>query len=333
MASEIQDAEKSLRYFARIQNDISRRLSHEVRKSYPPNLYEPIKYALNLRGKRLRPLLTIISCEAVGGSVPECIDAAVAIEMLHCFTLVHDDIMDGDRFRRGKPTIHERWDSNVAILTGDALIALAYQALLRVDSLDLNSIIRIFSRGIVEVCEGQSLDKDFESIDGVSTNEYLRMIHWKTAILLSISAEIGAILGNGTEAGIIALKKFGTNLGMAFQIQDDLLDIVAEEELLGKDLGSDLAQGKKTYPLLLFKERAPREYDRVMERIRKRGKITTRELTHVKRCLEDNDIITDIEREVHRLISRACGIVRKAEPPLRSHQLIAYAGMIENRVY
>ncbi len=232
------------------QQLINQRLAETVYNRQPAVLYQPIDYVLEGGGKRLRPILVLLSCAAVGGKPDAALDAAVAVELLHNFTLVHDDIMDEDDTRRGRPTVHTKWEPALAILAGDGLFALAYQALLRTQSPRIHEIARIFTDGILGVCEGQALDLDFETRKTVSMAEYLEMIQLKTAELLNVSARVGALVGGGTPAEVDALGDFAINLGYAFQIQDDLLDIISEQETLGKTVGSDVQQGKQTFLLI-----------------------------------------------------------------------------------
>lgn len=320
------------KHFKSIQKIIDGKLSREIRKKFPPNLYKPIHYALNLKGKRLRPVLLILAGEAAGGMKNNCFDAALAIEMLHSFTLVHDDIMDDDEYRRGKLTIHTKWDNNVAILAGDALIALAYQALHRTSSPHLSQITQIFSQGILEVCEGQSLDKDFESLKNVSLRQYIRMIGLKTGALMGISAQIGGIIGGGNPEQVQALKEYGFAVGVAFQIQDDLLDIIAEEEVWGKDLGSDLCQGKKTYPLLLLRERISTADNKIVKRILNQHSVSSKEVREIENLLQKYDIVTDTLNEVHRRILFANTILSKISDPFDDSNLIEFSKLIEGRV-
>jgi len=216
----------------------------------PRSLYDPLRYVLKGGGKRIRPVLLVLSCEAVGGTLSGAIHAAAAIEILHNFTLVHDDIMDNAGSRRGRKTVHTKWDTNIAILVGDELLALAYRELLKTTSPRMKEIAQLFTQGVVEVCEGQALDKEFESRKRVAVQDYLVMIQKKTGKLIAISAEIGGLVGSATKNELDALRTFGEFLGRAFQIQDDLLDIVGDERELGKQVGSDLQEGKKTFLLL-----------------------------------------------------------------------------------
>ncbi|MFQ5649445.1 MAG: polyprenyl synthetase family protein [bacterium] len=229
---------------------INERLANIVETQKPALLYEPIRYVLQGGGKRIRPVMVLLSCQAVGGKPEWALDAAVAVELVHNFTLVHDDIMDEDDKRRGRLTLHKKWNQALAILAGDGLFALSYQTLLRTQSARIHEITNIFTNGILAVCEGQALDLEFEKREAVGLDDYLAMIQKKTARLLAISAEIGALIGNGGADEVKALGDFANNLGCAFQIQDDLLDITSNEGTLGKTFGSDIQQRKQTYLLV-----------------------------------------------------------------------------------
>jgi geranylgeranyl diphosphate synthase type II len=211
-----------------------------------PLFYEPIYYVNTLSGKKLRPLLSLLFGLNLGAALKDLIYSATAIELLHNFTLVHDDIMDNDETRRGKPTVHAKWDIGTAILAGDGLIGLAYKKILQGQGEKTISLITLFTNAMLEICEGQALDKMFETQMRVNENRYLEMIAKKTATLIGLACEMGALIGGGSDLQITASRKFGFNVGMGFQIQDDLLDIFADENKLGKKIGSDLFMNKKT---------------------------------------------------------------------------------------
>jgi len=224
-------------------------LSHysEDNSKYPYSLYDPLNYIMQGGGKRIRPLMVFFSCEAFGGSIEKSVDAAVAIEILHNFTLVHDDIMDNADTRRGKETIHKKWSVNEAILVGDELIGLSYRSLLRTKSERIGEIVKTFTDGVIEVCEGQALDKEYETADDVKLNDYFIMIRKKTAELLKTSAIIGSIIAGANSEQIETITNYSKYLGLAFQVQDDLLDVVANEQEFGKKIGGDILEKKKTY--------------------------------------------------------------------------------------
>ncbi len=239
----------------------------------PRSLYDPIRYFLSSGGKRIRPILLIASAGASAGKrVNQVINQAAAIELLHNFTLIHDDIMDNSDLRHGKKTLHKKYDINTAILSGDNLLALAFNLLNTNLYYNECKILNEFSKAVIIVCEGQSLDKEFENRIKVSLNDYLEMIHKKTASLIYASCKIGALCGNAKNSTINSLSNFGKYLGLAFQIQDDLLDMEGDNRKFGKTLGSDLIEGKKTFLLLSALQRAKgKDSDRLAQLIKNKG--------------------------------------------------------------
>jgi len=229
-----------LKYRSRIDDAISGFIFRETR-------YEPVKYIMSSGGKRIRPVIVLFACDACGGNPDNAIGAAVAVELLHNFTLVHDDIMDNATSRRGIDTVHKKWDVSTAILAGDELIALSYKSLLQTRSGNIAEIVDIFTRGIIEVCEGQAMDKEFEARRDVSLGEYLLMIKKKTAAMIKMSASVGAMTAQASLDQTEAIGRFAEAIGMAFQIQDDLLDVYSSESEFGKKIGGDIVGHKKTY--------------------------------------------------------------------------------------
>ena len=216
----------------------------------PKGLYEPINYILTLGGKRVRPLLCLLGCDLFGSPIDRAYPAALAVEFFHNFSLLHDDIMDNAPLRRGQPTVHERYNTNTAILSGDAMLVKAYEHLCRSEVQYLPTLMAVFNKMAVEVCEGQQYDMDFETTDDVSIDHYLEMIWLKTAVLLGAALQMGAIVGGATEDEAQLLYNFGVDLGVAFQLQDDLLDTYGNPETFGKQVGGDILQNKKTFLLL-----------------------------------------------------------------------------------
>ena len=211
----------------------------------PHGLYEPIAYVLSLGGKRVRPALVLAGCEMFSGDVNDAIAPALGIEIFHNFTLLHDDIMDKADIRRGKPTVHKKWNDNTAILSGDVMQIVAYQYIAKTKTEHLKEVIDLFSAMATEICEGQQLDMNFETRTDVSADEYLEMIRLKTAVLLGAALKIGAIIGNASETDQNLLYDFGVNLGLAFQLKDDLLDVYGNSATFGKKIGGDISnQGK-----------------------------------------------------------------------------------------
>ena len=217
---------------------------------HPAELYEPISYILALGGKRLRPALLLMACDLFGGDVESAVEPALAIEVFHNFTLMHDDIMDNAPLRRGQATVHQKWNSNVAILSGDAMMVEANKLMMKVPDAILRKVMEVFNETATGVCEGQQIDMSFEQRGNVSIDEYLNMIRLKTAVLLGGTLKIGAIIGGATPADAQLLYDFGVNLGIAFQLQDDILDVYGDPDKFGKQVGGDIISNKKTYLLI-----------------------------------------------------------------------------------
>ncbi|MBP7151146.1 MAG: polyprenyl synthetase family protein [Paludibacteraceae bacterium] len=234
-------------------NEIIQIINAELNKldwdKKPEGLYRPIAYVLSLGGKRIRPSLVLMACNLFSDEVESAIAPALGIEIFHNFTLLHDDIMDKAELRRGHPTVHKKWDENTAILSGDLMQIAAYQLISQTKESNLKNVLDVFSRTAAEVCEGQQYDMDFEDRENVSPEEYLEMIRLKTAVLLGASLKIGAIVGNASNRNANLLYDFGINLGMAFQLKDDLLDVYGDEQF-GKEIGGDIVANKKTYLLI-----------------------------------------------------------------------------------
>ncbi|MEN2398231.1 polyprenyl synthetase family protein [Flavobacterium sp. MC2016-06] len=213
----------------------------------PKNLYEPIEYILGLGGKRMRPVLTLMAAEVFDANYEAALPAAMAVEVFHNFSLVHDDIMDDAPLRRGQETVHEKWDLNTGILSGDAMLILAYQYFEQYEPAVFRDLAKLFSKTALEVCEGQQLDVDFERRNDVTIPEYLKMIEYKTAVLVAAAMKMGAIVAGTSEKEAALIYDFGLNLGLAFQLQDDYLDAFGDPETFGKQVGGDIIENKKTY--------------------------------------------------------------------------------------
>ncbi len=213
----------------------------------PENLYSPIHYILQLGGKRLRPVLTLMTAEIFGTDHQKALDAALSVEVFHNFSLVHDDIMDDAPLRRGQQTVHEKWDINTGILSGDAMLIMAYQLFENYNPTTFQALAKLFSKTALEVCEGQQYDVDFETRDDVTIPEYLKMIEYKTAVLVGAAMKMGAIVAETSEENQNSIYQFGRLLGIAFQLQDDYLDAFGNPETFGKQVGGDIIENKKTY--------------------------------------------------------------------------------------
>lgn len=265
-------------YAAYLENEISGiKLAEE-----PHNLYDTLRYFLSLGGKRMRPILTLLSGEIFNIPKEECVHAALSIELFHNFSLIHDDIMDDAPVRRGKPTVHTKWNTNIAILSGDQLYIEAYHQLANYSDHRLALLLKSFNETAIEVCQGQQMDMDFESLDNVTEEGYIEMIRLKTSVLLGCALEFGAILGNQDAETRRNLYEFGVSLGIAFQIQDDILDLYGNPELFGKQVGGDILSNKKT---LLFLKAMQTGDDRFHELIRMNA--DNQKVAHAKILFEE----------------------------------------------
>jgi geranylgeranyl diphosphate synthase type II len=213
----------------------------------PAELYDPIRYTLSLGGKRIRPLLVLLGCDLFGGDIDKALAPAIGMEIFHNFTLLHDDIMDQASIRRGKDTVHKKWNSNIAILSGDTMLVLAYEYITKSEKEILPELFAVFNLTGRQVCEGQQFDMNFESREKVTLEEYIEMIRLKTAVLLGCSLKTGAIIARAPLSETEKMYRFGENLGMAFQLQDDLLDCFGDEGKFGKEIGGDILCNKKTF--------------------------------------------------------------------------------------
>ncbi|MBN1252782.1 MAG: polyprenyl synthetase family protein [Bacteroidales bacterium] len=236
--------------FKELQNIIEDNLSKIDLDISPIELYEPIKYTLSAGGKRVRPTLTLAACNLFSEDIEKSIKPALALEVFHNFTLLHDDIMDKAELRRNSATVHEKWNENIAILSGDAMSIKAYELLSDTEENHLKSVLKIFNKMAIQICEGQQFDMNFEEKNDVSEDEYLEMIKLKTSVLLATSLKIGAIVGGANENDAQNLYDFGLNLGLAFQLQDDFLDVYGDVNTFGKKIGGDIIANKKTFMLI-----------------------------------------------------------------------------------
>ena len=246
---------------------IERELAKDQFPARPSELYDPLRYFMQLGGKRMRPVLTLLSSEMFGSTAELALPQALAIEVFHNFTLIHDDIMDEAPTRRKMPTVHEKWNSNIAILSGDVLLIKAYQLLCQVEPQKLPEILEVFNKTAVEVCEGQQMDMNFEERMDVSISEYIEMIRLKTSVLLGGALEIGAIVAGASKEDRKRIYDFGQYLGIAFQIQDDILDLYADPEKFGKMVGGDVVANKKTLLYLMAVSDANSEQQAILKQL------------------------------------------------------------------
>ena len=299
----------------------------------PELLYNPIIYAMSGGGKRIRPVLLLLVCEAFGGDATAAMPAAMAVEMFHNFTLLHDDIMDNAVVRRGKPSVYAKWGSNVAILSGDAMMIEAYKLLRGVPEDKLARILDIFTPMALQVCEGQQYDMDFEKRQKVAVVEYMNMIELKTSVLLAGSAMIGAVIGNASEEDCRKIYRYALELGLAFQLQDDLLDSYGTVEELGKRIGGDILEGKHTCLMLNAMSRASEEDRDVLRTTYLDEKLSDDEkIERVKAVYDKYEIPRVINQQISLRFERALSILDSLEIPAeRTEHLRTFAQNLMGR--
>lgn len=318
--------------YAEYRRRVNDRLSLIAADSKPGSLYEPTRYVLNGGGKRIRAILVMLAAEGVGGTAKEALDAGCAVEILHNFTLVHDDIMDNADTRRGRPTVHAQWDAGTAILVGDVMIGLAHALLLSNPLSSSLDIARAFTGGIIDVCEGQAVDREFEQRRSVTLDEYLDMISMKTGRLVETAAEIGGIVGGGNAEQIQALKAYARNIGLGFQIQDDLLDIIAEEGEFGKKIGGDVVEGKKTYLFIRADQVAVSEgHRRLLDAFIEHRGLPSERVADVRRMYECLNVIEDARNAVRGHIEQAQQELLRLPHSTARDMLTWFANMLMNR--
>ncbi len=299
----------------------------------PQRLYSPISYTLEGGGKRIRPMLTMLACEIFCNDSQHALPAAAAIEVFHNFTLLHDDIMDNAPIRRSKPTVHAKWGENVAILSGDVMMILAYRLLGGLPAKYLPAVLERFNKFATEVCEGQQYDMDFEGIEVVSVEDYLRMIELKTSVLLGGATVVGAILGDANEEECQKLESFATELGLAFQLQDDLLDSYGDEQL-GKSIGGDILEGKKTFLMVSAINLASDEQRNALRTIYKDESLCDQDkIKRVKEIYDALNIAQLTQQNIDERFKRALSILDSVNTtPARLENIREFAeGLIDRK--
>lgn len=276
-------------------------------------------------------MLTLFSCQAIGGDTDDALPAATAIELFHDFTLIHDDIMDQDELRRGLTTLHVKYDEGTAILVGDLLIGLAYQQLMKSTSPQIDKIINIFTEALVKVCEGQALDKEFETRTDVSVDEYLDMISKKTGWLIKVACSIGGLSGNAAPEQVELLTSFGDNLGLGFQIQDDLLDFIADESKLGKKVGSDFRMDKKTHVTLKYRELL--QADATLQSRYPMNIPEFNSFSDFQSALYEIGVVESVRKEADFYIQNALSALEKISPLDENNYLYQITQFLQSRQY
>jgi len=285
-------------------------LEEYTRVKEPTTLYEPINYILHLGGKRLRPILTLLTTEIFGGRYEEALNAALSIEVFHNFSLVHDDIMDDAPLRRTQPTVHEKWNVNTGILSGDAMLIMAYQLFENYEPKTFQAMAKLFSKTAIEVCEGQQFDTDFETRNDVTIDEYLKMIEYKTAVLVGAAMKMGAIVAEASNAAQDAIYEFGKNLGIAFQLQDDYLDAYGNPAVFGKQIGGDILENKKTYLYLKALEFSDQKSNlRLKELYNTSGPENVNKIEEVKTIFSENGAVTSTKKAIEYYTNNAYSIL------------------------
>jgi len=298
----------------------------------PKELYQPIKYIMSLGGKRLRPLLTIMSYSLFEDDVESIIKQALAVEVFHNFTLMHDDIMDAAPLRRGKPTVHEKWNNNTAILSGDVMLVKAYEMLIHTNGYQAE-ILAKFNQCATDVCEGQQLDMVFENRKTVAVEEYIHMIRLKTAALLGFSLELGGILADTSEKNKAALKSFGENIGIGFQLKDDLLDVYADKDKFGKQVGGDIIANKKTFLLISALNKAKgKQKKELQEWLSKEDFKPEEKVAAVTAIYDELGIKKLTETKMNEYFTKGFQALKKVDAPLiRRGKLKSFADRLISR--
>jgi Geranylgeranyl pyrophosphate synthase len=325
-----------MRTFDDIQSVITAEVEREIRslsETEPGNLYQPIGYALSMGGKRLRPAMVLMAYNMFQDNIADALPVAMAVEVFHNFTLLHDDIMDKAEMRRNNPSVYKKYNENIAVLSGDAMSIMAYKYLLKSNSTQLPEIIRLFSQTALEVCEGQQYDMDFESSLEVSIVDYLNMIRLKTAVLLAASLKLGALAASAPAKMASQLYDFGLNLGIAFQLQDDLLDVFADQSKFGKKIGGDIVANKKTFLLLKALEISDvQSKSIILNWVQKEefdSEMKVREITGVYNLLNIKKIT---EEQIDIYFQAASEILNGVElPEVKKTELRKLAGLILSR--
>ena len=281
--------------------------------THPQALYAPIRYVLERGGKRLRPVLVLLAGEIYGAARSAAMPVALAVEVFHNFTLVHDDIMDHSATRRGQPTVHVKWDESTAILSGDYMMALSYRLLAQGPEDVLSEMLAVFDEMVGHLCEGQALDKQFESVPVISLSDYEQMIDSKTGALLRASLELGGLTAMAPEVDRVKLREIGVHLGRAFQIQDDLLDLVADDHRWGKTVGGDLVEGKKTYLLVRALELASGDERAFFERLVLNGGLEHEEVPRARGFLTEMGIVSEARDAVNAHTEAALTLIQSIE--------------------
>jgi geranylgeranyl diphosphate synthase type II len=298
-------------------------LSGKMAPKEPKNLYAPVSYIMGLGGKRLRPVLTLLSTEVFGASYKQALDAALSVEVFHNFSLVHDDIMDGAPLRRGKETVHKKWDVNTGILSGDVMLIQAYQLFENYEAETFRALAELFSTTAIKVCEGQQYDVDFETRDDVTIPEYLKMIEYKTAVLVAAALQMGGIVAKAPRKAQERIFEFGLHLGLAFQIQDDYLDAFGDPLTFGKQVGGDIIENKKTYLYLTAMEQGTEEQKKTLAHLFSiQPADATEKINGVKDVFLETGAAKETQNAIAEHTQKAFNVLAKLQLPPEKHAIL-----------
>lgn len=319
--------------FSELQDIVEKEINKIPLESKPKELYEPVSYILSIGGKRLRPIMLLMSYNLYSDSITKALSAALAVEVFHNFTLLHDDIMDNAGLRRNHLTVHEKWNKNIAILSGDAMLIKAYELMNNTSYHKLSLIFEVFNKTALQVCEGQQYDMNFENSQLIEIREYLEMIELKTAVLLAGSMKIGALLGGCDLHDADAMYAFGKNLGISFQLQDDLLDTYGDPKKFGKKIGGDIVNNKKTYLLLKAYSKADEKDRKILMTLMMDKKVPeTNKINRVKEIFDKLDIQRETENIIDFYFNEAFKYLRAVSvPDERKSGIRELAGRLMNR--
>ncbi|MCM2301853.1 MAG: polyprenyl synthetase family protein [Flavobacteriaceae bacterium] len=309
-----------------LSEDFNQYLSKKIEVKDPVNLYQPIKYILDLGGKRIRPLLVLLATDLFESDYKNAFPAALAVEVFHNFTLIHDDIMDSASLRRGKPTVHHKWNENIGILSGDAMLIQAYSFIEEYPDDIYRKIMKVFNKTAMEVCEGQQYDMDFEQLQDVSINQYLDMIKLKTSVLLASAFEIGAIIANASDNDRKNIYNFGLNLGLAFQIQDDYLDTFGDEKSFGKKIGGDIIENKKTFLYLMALQNSNSEDQLLLKALYKNDDDIAK-IKNVSQFFKDKQIPDLTQKSIELYTNEAFSFVDKLSLSSEKKEILKNLGL------
>lgn len=316
-----------------LRDIVNKKIAGFCDKNGSGSLFQPINYIMQLGGKRMRPILSLMAANLFTENLEEATYPSIALEIFHNFTLMHDDIMDKSPLRRGKATVHSKWNDNAAILSGDTMLVQSYQLLIKTNQEHLLDLIRIFNQTAIAVCEGQQQDMEFENRSSVSVDEYLEMIRLKTSVLIGSSMQIGALIGGAEEADQKRLYEFGESLGMAFQLRDDYLDIFGELEETGKQVGGDILSDKKTFLLIRAFEKAGTEELVILDKyIGNRSHSDTEKVSSIRDVYEQLELRNELHQLAKSYFDKAISSLNNVSvPDMRKELLYKLAAQLQNR--